>query len=392
MTTPAPMIQGVAAADTVTDPQTFYAATQRQRYSMATNQAASGPGSTDSVQLRQAGIVAGLEVRISGTVTFGGTIGTTTASYRWPYDIVRFKISANGQSQLVDAGGLRLRALELAQNPKVNDRGVSRSFGGSTRTQGTGSLASEDWGTNSSNVVAPGTNTAAAAAYTVDLTFWIPLAADPTSLLGAVFAQSSATNLTLSLEWATQGQILAALGGSATFASALRYDVTGVVYSIPSVGGKRITPDLSLFHQLSETQTTALGQGENEFILPGTGQGRTLLRVISSISTGTSPGTPLAVTDANYGPIGWRYGGNTTPEIVTTGSKLRAQNERETGCDIGSLWGLMLHDWAGEFALRDAINTGETTDLRMVYTLVNSPTTPVLRLLQETVFSGNVGA
>lgn len=255
MTPSAPLIQGVTSPNVVVDPQTFYAATRRLRFPMQALKAIAGLGSTDSVQLRQTGIISGLEIRVQGTVTFGGTIGTTTMSYEWPFNLLQeIRLSANGQSNLVKARGLSIRALEFVTNPKIDDAGLSKSFAGAAQVAGTLAMASDDWGTSSSNVMAPNTNVAAVGTYTVDLTFFVPVAADPVSLVGAVYAQSSATNLSLDVQWATQAQIVSALGGAATFASALNWSVTGRAYSIPNVGGNYVVPDLSQFHQLAETR------------------------------------------------------------------------------------------------------------------------------------------
>ena len=389
-----PMIQGVQTPNVVVDPQTFYAATQRQRFSMAASQDFNGLGSVDSVQLRQAGIVAALEVRIRGNVTFGGTIGTTTMDWSWPFDMCRFRLSANGQSNLLDVSGGKIRALEFCTNPKIVDNGVDQLVGGDTVDTGTLALACDDWGTGATtSEMGPGSNVTVAEAHTVDITYLLPVAGDPTLLIGAVYAQSSATNLTLDIQWATQAQLISALGGSATVDFDLEYDVTGVVYSIPIVGGRAVVPDLSMFHQLSEANQAGFGAGENEYEIPGTGTGRQLLRLLSNIWTGSGINKqPLPVLDANYNTIAWRYGGNITPETYSQGGKQRALNNRQTGVDIGRYWGLILQDWASEWALRDVIDLGQTTDFRVVLGLVSSPTSPSARIMQETVFAAPVGA
>lgn len=393
-TNSAPMIQGIASPNVVVDPQKFYLGTRRMRFAGKGLTAIQGLGSTDTVQLNQTGILAGLEVRVQGTLTFGGTIGTTTMSYRWPFDLIQFlRVSANGQSNLINCRGLTLRAYEFVMNPKLDDTGVSKSFGGATQTQGTLALASDDWGTSSGNVAAPGTNVAAVGTYTVDLTFFVPIAADQANLIGSVYAQSTATNLEVAITWATQAQILSALGGAATFASALNWQITQLCYSIPQVGGQYVVPDLSVFHQLTDFRQGGLTSGQNMVLLPGVGTGRQLLRLLWNTYSGAEPNpVPLAMTAANYAQIDWAYGGSDTPEVYPNGTMLQAFNIRTAGVDLGILWGLGLHDFASQFALRDVVDEGATSNLRNEINLVGTPTSGYTIHAQETLFAAPVGA
>jgi hypothetical protein len=391
-TSQAPLsIQGQIAPDVEVNPGAFYAATRRMRYPMKSLSNIAGFGSTDPVQLRQTGVVAGLEIRVTGTLVFGGTITGTTMSYRWPYNVVAAcRLSANGQSQLVNCNGLQLKALTFAANNDLTDRGVSRPFGSTTITQGSLSTAAEDWGTSSGNLLGPGATVPATGTYTVDLDFFVPVAADQVSLVGAIFAQSAATNLTLELQWETLNNLVT-LGGAATLTQNLQFQVTGVVYSIPAVGGKAVVPDLSQFHQIAASRQAGQGQGDNEVLLPGTGVGRKLLRALFQEYTGATP-TPLPITAANFGNLAWRYGGSDQPEGFPNGTALRYLNERQCGVDIGGRWGIGMWDFASEFALRDVVDEAFTSDLRLLVNLVNAPTSPVCEFVQETLFAAPVGA
>jgi hypothetical protein len=392
LTPSAPLsIQGQSAPDVTVNPAAFYAATRRMRYPMKTLTTFAGLGGTDSVQLRQTGIVAGLELRVTGTIVFGGTITGTTLSYRFPYNLLAAcKLSANGQSQLINCNGLQLKALEFAANNDINDRGVSRSFAATTVNQGTLSTAAENWGNVTTNNLGPGVTVPAIGTYQFDLDYFIPVAADQVSLVGAVFAQSAATNLTLDMQWETQNNLLT-LGGSATVAFNLQYQVTGVVYSIPNVGGQAVVPDLSQFHQVAGFRQAGQGAGDNEILLPGTGVGRKLLRVLFQTYTGTTP-TPLPMLSTNFGNVAWRYGGSDQPEGYPSGQPLRYLNERQTSCDFGGVWGIGMWDFASQFALRDVVDESYTSDLRLLINLISAPTTPFVEICQETLFAAPVGA
>jgi hypothetical protein len=325
---------------------------------------------------------------VSGTVVFGGTITGTTMGWRWPYELVKaVRVSANGQANLINASGLWLKSLQMTQE-RTNDRGVSRNIAGTQQTQGTLALQCDDWGTSGVNSLGPGVTVAAIGTYTVDMKFRIPIAFDQKTLLGAVFAQTAQTNLTCEVDYETQANLLT-LGGSATVVFNLNSEISGIVYTIPQVGGQFVVPDLSAFHQFVSSAIPAVGQGENEVILPGTGIGRQLMRVFFQT---WSSSVPLAISEANYGTLGWRYGGNDTPEIFANGDMMRHSNEDTFGVDLGRIWGVGCHDFCADWALRDSVDEGSTSDLRLVASLVAAPTTPSFKFAQQTVFAAPVGA
>jgi hypothetical protein len=391
MTPSAPLIQGIAAPQVQVNPELFFAATRRLRYPMRQLTTITGLGSSDSTTLRQTGIVSGLEVRVAGTITWGGTIAGSSMSYEWPFNLVKaFRLSANGQSNLVNMRGLSVRGLEFLANAKIDDTGISKTFNGTASVIGTLALPCDDWGTSGVNTLAPNSTVAATGTFTVDLTYFIPVCADYITLIGSVYAQSSATNLTLDIDWNTQAALLT-VGGAATFAQALQYSVTGLVYSIPNVGGAYLVPDLSQFHQLAEFRAPGLGQGLNEPILPGTGTGRRLMRLAFQVYSGATP-APLAMNAANFTTVGWAYGGSDVPESYPVGQSLRALNVRQAGADIGALWGLAYWDFASQFALRDVVDESATSDLRVQIGLVAAPTSGFAQILQETIFAAPVGA
>lgn len=389
---PTVSMQGVGSPNVVVDPNSFYAATRRLVYPMRSITVIAGLGSTDSTQLRQTGIVAGLLVRVTGTLVFGGTITGTIMSARWPYGLVKaLRVSANGQSNLINCTGIHLKALEYMLNNDLNDRGVSRNAGAVVGlNQGTLSMASEDWGTLTTNLLGPGVTVPAIGTYTFDLNYFVPIAADQISLIGSVFAQTAATNLTCDIDWELQSQLVT-LGGSATLVPTISYQVQGVVYSIPMVNGQAVVPDLSQFHQVSTYRTSNIGQGDNEFLLPGTGVGRKLLRTFWAVTSGSTP-APLVINAANFGAVGWRFGGNDTPEQFANGTQLRYRNEEQYSCDVGRLWGIGSWDFANQFALRDVVDEGQTSDLRLLINLASAPTTPFVEITQETLFAAPVGA
>jgi hypothetical protein len=389
---PTVMLQGVETPVASVDPESFFANTRRLLFPMRSITPIAGLGSSDPTQLRQTGVVAGLEVRVTGSLVFGGTITGTTMSWRWPYNLIKaLRVSANGQANLINANGLQLKARSMMQ-PDSQDRGVARNINNVAIQQGSLSLGSEDWGTSGSNLLGPGRTVPATGTYTFDLAIYVPIAFDQKTLLGAIYAQTAATQLSLDIDWETQANLVT-LGGAATLATpTINYQVTGIVYSIPNVGGRFVVPDLSSFHSLIGFRTSAIAQGDNEVLLPGTGIGRQLLRTFFQVYTGTAPGSPLAMNATNYGQLGWRYGGNDTPELVANGTQLRYLNERLYNADVGGQWGVGCWDFANEWAFRDSVDEGQTSDLRLLINLQAAPTTPYAEIVQETLFAAPVGA
>jgi hypothetical protein len=385
---PVNVLQGVQAQNVVMDPARFYPATRRLRFPMKSKSAITGIGSTDSTTLKQTGIISALELRVSGTVVFGGTITGTIMSWRWPLELIKAaRVSANGQANLINASGLWLKALQMTQE-RTNDRGVTRTILATARNEGTLALNCDDWGTSGVNQLGPGVTVAATGTYTVDLKFRIPIAFDPKTLLGAIFAQTAQTNLTCDIDYETQANLMV-LGGAATVVFNLNSEISGIVYTIPQVGGQFVVPDLSAFHQFVSSALPSVAQGENEVLLPGTGIGRQLMRVFFQT---WSNSIPLSISEANYLNLGWRYGGNDTPEIYSNGDMLRHSNEDTFGVDMGVFWGVGCHDFCADWALRDAVDEGSTSDLRLVAALVAAPTTPSFKFAQQTVFAAPVGA
>jgi hypothetical protein len=320
---------------------------------------------------------------------FAGTCATTA---RWPYDLLKAaRFSANGQSNLINCGGWSLKARDIMGRGDLSDRGVAVGSGGASpgtaRTQGSLSQASESWG------VGQNVSAIAAATYPVELNWFLPVAFDQVDLMGAIFAQTAATDLVLELTWANSSDLFT-LTGTATATLTGSVVIEATLFTIPQgPDGDVIVPDLSVFHSLIQVRQSNIANGENEIRLVGQGVGRQLLRLFWRTMNGATP-APLAMTATNYGRVAWRFGGNDTPEVLTDGQHLRYLNERLYNTDLGGLQGYGAFDFASEHAFRDSIDEGAATELRLVleYPSGLSLTTPFVEYVQETAFAGAVGA
>jgi hypothetical protein len=269
---PTVVLQGVETPNVSVDPESFFRYTRRLRFPMKSLTTFAGFGSTDSVSLRQTGVVSKLLVRVTGTITLAAATATTS---EWPYNLIRaFRVAANGQSNLINASGLQVKMLNTMGNPALTSKGVTRAANqaaaAGTATAGTLSLASEDWGTFSATVnMGPAVTALTANAYTVDLYYEVPLAFDDKYLTGAIYAQTNATQLTLDIDWESTANLLSA--GSTT-ANTLQYQVLGEVFSIPNVSGRYVVPDLSAFHSLIGFRQSGPRPGRQRGAAPGHGR------------------------------------------------------------------------------------------------------------------------
>ena len=385
----APMtLQGITLPNLAVDPGNFFRFTRRQRVSFQSAKAITGLGSTDRVKILQDGILGKLYLRVYGTHTWGGTITGSTCSWKWPYGVVsNCKLTANGQSGLISLDGTQLKLVEVIMNPE-NRGPVSRSIGSATGvTSGTLSLPHESWGVSGSNQMGPGVTVPATGAYTYALTWEIPVAFDDKTLIGAIFAQTSATDIELEITWETQANMFT-VGGSASLTSTYSFEVLGEFYSIPNVGGTLVVPELFSYHGLVASNLAGISSGEVEHTLPGTGVGKQLMRLIGQVQ---DTNVPLAVNSTNYGKVGWRYGANTTPEDIPA-QFLNAINVQDYGENLGLYWGYWVHDFAHESAFRDSIDESTVTSLRNVANLASAPSSGKMYSIQQTLFSAAAGS
>lgn len=212
------------------------------------------------------------------------------------------------------------------------------------------------------------------------------MAYDTTTLMGAIFAQTTSTSLELDLQWATLANLFT-LTGNATATVAAAVTVEAEFFSIPSDGqGGIFIPDLSAFHSYVENVVqNGVGVGPNTFDLAGQGVGRQLMRLGYRIWNDSAP---LPVGDQTN--IGWLYGGNTQPETFATDQRLRALNEESYDTDLAGRQGIYVIDFDREWAFRDAVDEGSATELRFTTTVANGVTisSPSVEYVQDVVFAG----
>src|SRR5689334_12661784 len=335
---PTRTMQGIAVPSESVNPDLFFELTRRHR-TPEKDVTYGGGGTTQVIELRKADILSSLSLRFVGTLTVTGTGASSTAA--WPLGIAGVRFTANGQSNLVNTGqrGLRhLRVRDFMRNSDQNDRGITQTFGGVAKSQGTLAYAHESWGVGPSSTIAAGT-------YPIDLTFPIPIAEDERALLGAIFLQTSTSDLTLQIDEAPLTDLFTAGGATVVLTGTWQLEATR--FSIPiGPNGQIVIPNLNVFHSIIATRVAnGISNGENELRVIGQGAGKSLLRIYGQVLNG-SPSAPLPMTAANFGALAWRYGNNETPDLFADGGQMRADCERRYNTDIGALHGYWCHDFA----------------------------------------------
>lgn len=385
---PARYMQGIAVPVSSVQPQEFFARTRR-KIQVENARTYAGLGQQDTFELKKTDILAGLIVRFDGVVTSTPGTGSVATTARWPYDLIKqLRFTANGQSNIINVSGAKLKAREFMAKGDLTDRGVIQSVNGSNVQNGTLSQSVEAWGVGSRATAIGAGN------YDVDLEWFVPIAEDQIDLAGAIFAATSSTDLTLTIDWATPADLFALTGnGAASLAGTVQ--ITAIRYSVPlGADGNIIVPDLSTFHSLIQSRHTNIATGENEFRLIGQGTGKTLLRTFSQLWNGSGVGAPVVVNETNFGKIAWRFSGNETPDEFADGRLLRYVNERMYNVDIGAVHGFFAHDFAVENTFRDAVDLGTTSEWRQVVNVLSavSLNNAALEVTAETIFTAGAGS
>jgi hypothetical protein len=386
---PTQVMQGIEVPASSVNPAQFFQLTRRLHILEKNLAAFAGLGSTDTVSILQTGVLSGLTIQFSGSLVVANGTGTVATTGKWPYDLIRAaRFSANGQSNLVNCHGSALKVREIMQRGDLCDRGVVRGVNGASPgtqvNQGTLSLNTENWGVGS-NVTAIANGT-----YTVELEWYVPVAFDDLQLIGAIFAQTSATDLALAIDWAPQSDLFV-ITGNATVALTGSVNCFAKLYTIPqSPTGDIIIPDLSVFHSIIESTAQNIAQGDNEVRMAGQGVGKQLMRIFGRVWNGATP-APLPLNTTNYGQLLWRFGGNDTPEIWNNGNAMAHDVEKLFNDDICSLAGWWVHDFASENAFRDSVDEATATELRWLLNLTSNvtPVNAYAQYVQETLSIGS---
>lgn len=337
-------------------PAEFFAGCERTEYRAA--QVAFGAGNTwTPVELPQIGILAKIVVQFVGTLTQTTATGTSTAL--WPYGLLdSVAFTANGSDNLFDCQGVSLKALEAVRYPYFNS--------------------------TADDLVGPGVGaglTIPTGATSLRLTYEIPLAMDEASLVGALFAQSTALALQLTGRDAATARLVTNGGGTTAIAGTWHISIE--MYRPPAHEGTLLLPDLRLLHGFHEIPRTHTNTGD--VASPLTRTHGTLQRLfVQNIQDTANPIDYYSpVTAAEVVEYRLEIHGAKKPRVYTPAQGLVSRNVRDYGRVLPNSFVAL--DLVRYNAGRDVIRLDGLTEIQWITNIGAAPVNGQQRIVQETL-------
>lgn len=359
----------------VADPAAFFASTERNVWT-ATQFGDPGDGATERRQLPATGILAKLKIVYIGTVDVTlGTAGTATTTGLYPYGLIdQLIVSANAQNDIISVSGNDLMALRHVRHPGYTIAGDAHD--------------AIPGGVGAGNLIAADAD--------IILTWEVPIAIDPATLVGALYAQSRAMYLELRLRRAMTDDLIVEGGTATQTVIDGTFFVEVETFDIPLVGDAKsrnlVVPDLSRLHayQAHLVPVTAVGETRAPLIQTNGQLDRLLFQVWEA--------TPAAdVTDrylsaepdaAELDAVRIEYGAAQRPLDYNPAGFLMGGNIEHYGAALPLDYYAI--DLLAENPPRDVILMTGVTDLTLVPTVnpaVVLAAGSAVRMAQETLLS-----
>lgn len=344
------------------NPEAFFSMTRRNEHWVET-QPLPTPGTSWQRQLPQTGIISRLVTTFRGQIVVAS--GGATPSNIWPYGLMnKFNLSANGQNNLWSCSGVDLHTLRFVRYPAYEEH--VDVFPG---TLGGGSA------------IAAGT-------YDIYLTWETPIATDDTSLVGALYAQSGATNLTVERAVATIAQLFSANPSNVTLSGEFTTSITR--FSVPrssAEGNPLVIPDLSRLHGFNAVDFDFSATGDVRApLIRSAGQLHRLFLSVESAPNTRLSAHPSTAANRRINAVRLEYGAGEKPYDYRPASVLLSRNNDYYGTP--PTYDRLVIDNIRENAPRDVILLQGVTELAAILDVNSSVTVNGgrVRLVQETMF------
>lgn len=366
--TGATTLQTIPVDPYVIDPVSFFAMTVRDQ-SRIEQKAGPGFGGNWDLAIPQVGIVQKIRVIAEGTLVVDADGATPTN--RWPHGLLkRVRLTANGQNDLHSYDGIDAHVMRFCRFPAYED--AVDEFPG---VPGGGP------GGNEVDEIDEGT-------YPIHITWELPVAADESTLVGALFAQSSAANIVLHREQATAAELFGADAANVTLNLTFHTEV--VRFEVPVNGeGHLVLPDLTRLHAINATDFQFSGTGDVAVpMIRSAGQLHRLMATVHASSTNRLIPHINAAATERLTALRLQYGGNKRPLDYTPITTLQAQANNW----YGSIppYDAMVLDLIRENPQRDILLMQGVTELQLIPTVGSGVTVSggLVHMVQQTLFAG----
>lgn len=335
-------------------------------------------------QLLQVGIVGSINLIVKGGVT--ADKAATATNPGWPWDLISVQVSGNGQNNFINCKGSDLRLRQLAQGRAYTD---GQSF----------------WPDLATGALVKGTTGK------FELHYKIPIAMDDTTLVGALYAQSEATNLTYKISVAALSDLCDNTAGAAISIDATVYleeEIFEVPYD-PQHSDTLVIPDLTVLHGLVGNDNAVASQTTLDTqLFRINGQMERLF--FYTVDKTAAPTFALTTTD-KYSNVQLIYGSNQIPYTFNPLAFLEQRNNRDYRVPLASvldsannaaatgLWvppqsarklpsGVYCLDFVADNSARDQVLLEGVTNLRLRTEYAVAPTGgSFVHFVQETLFA-----
>jgi hypothetical protein len=312
----------------------FDFSTRRKIVPMAAIPRPTGGGPAQGVQLPKTGLLAGIHLRITGTV--GGTVGTVNA-LGMASIIRRVRLTANSGIQLIDVSGPGYHYLlrPMLESEYIDVCGQSNAQDAVTATA-------------------------------ANLDMWLPLCVNMRDPVGLIMLQNEQTIITLNIDWEAD----TAVTSTGTFSSfqAVPYLVLFTVPTNPASW-----PKLNRVHQILEDSQSVAGAGEQTYVWQ---RGNVYLQVAHGL--GLSAASPADAFSR------FKVRVNQSDYLVDVGTDfldMEARVLRGRAREAGTIpYDLLGTSGLGNFGLaRDMFNSSLVTDLASIITATGASTLYTVR-------------
>jgi hypothetical protein len=324
-------------------------------------------GNYQNTQLLQVGIVSAINIIVTGSIVTVGTTVTVAPTAHWPWDLISVQISGNGQNNFISCTGWDLTdRLRAANRAYVDTVSTFVTAAGAAPFN----VATAAGGTNSNFTLA----------------YKIPIAMDDTTLVGALYAQSEATNLVLKITTRNQADLFNITAGTLAISVGQVYieeEIFEVPYD-PQHSDTLVIPDLTVLHGLVSNDNAVASQTTLDTqLFRINGQ---LERLMFQTWDLTTAAAPNVVATATYVQTQLIYGSNQNPYTFNPMSMLDFRNNRDYRVNFPE--GHYVIDFVADNPARDLVLLEGVTNLRLRTQYGTAPTGgSFVHFVQETLFA-----